>query len=299
MTKTIDLDESKITKKDDGTYILDFRRDRLGQKYFSRNIDNPWLPPKSDGSLQKISHGASLNLETLQWLVETFTNPGDTILDPMSGSGTIHWAATPGLARNTLAIEIEQTFAYLQRANIESLRVAPGLVGDVNLLEGDCRMFLPTPVDAVIFSPPYGSQFNTSKGGHLGEEGSFREEKHLAVGYGELAGNIGNLSIYPDYLQAMQVVYKLCNQSLPINGRMILITGDYTKDGRRVYVTADNIRIAMEVGFQIEAWHLRVKDATSLPQLTARRSRQKKGVENKELDIDYEDLVVLRKIRDV
>jgi len=83
---------------------LDFKRDVNRKLYF---VD------------ESREHGAKLELRTFEWLVNRYTSPGDTILDPMSGIGTVHFAAT--IDRRTWAIELAERFVEIQHMNMDKL----------------------------------------------------------------------------------------------------------------------------------------------------------------------------------
>jgi len=261
--------------------VLDFPRDNLRYKYFVRESNQ---------------HQAKLECQTFQWLVEKYTNPGDTILDPMSGIGTVHLAATMG--RNTIAIEISPEFVGLQWENVQKLTEVLGIPDgvDVQVLEGDCRRFLPLsePASAVIFSPPYGSLWKAS----AAPKSKFAEEKHINIGYDLQDANVGNISTYPLYLSAMKEIYKSCNQSLKMGSYLISVTKDYVKGGQRVYVSKDNMVQLIAAGFQLTDWHFRYTDP-KIFQIKARSLREEKGTGRAELDIDYEDILVCQKVEEV
>lgn len=256
---------------------LNFPRDVLRRRYF--------VPEASQ-------HGAKLEIRTFMWLVNVYTKLDDTILDPMSGVGTVHMAAIIG--RNTIAIELVPEFIEIQKASIEKMRQEAGLKGTVELLEGDCRRFLPLPigrVDTIIFSPPYGDVM-------LGKSKKTLEVRPVAAGYSDQDANIGNIPVYPLYLEAMKEVYRLCNRSVRVGATMVIITKDYVKSQKRVYCSKDNIRLATEVGWELKDWHLRYTDPRIF-QIISRQRRKESAVENPELDIDYEDLLVFSKVTDV
>jgi modification methylase len=272
--------------------ILDFKRDTLRKRYS--------VPEHRE-------HGAKLEVRTFMWLVEKYTKPGDIILDPMSGIGTVHIAATMG--RHTIAVELSPRFVEIQRMNIEKLQEEHGLTADYWILPGDCRRWLPlqeaeinmntppAPADAIIFSPPYAdvekagmtSGFTEKDGSHM-NVGAF--------GYDDQQANVGNITVYPLYLDAMRHIYKVCNQSLEMGGPLIIVTKDKVKNNRRVYISKDNIRMALENGFDMEDWHRR--DAgIAIRQIVPQRRRIEKGTDRPELLIQYEDLIVMRKVKDV
>lgn len=248
---------------------LDFTRDTLRNKYFV---------PESR------THNAKMELRTYRWLVERYTQPGDTILDPMSGIGTVHFAATMG--RNTIGIEIEEHYAAIQHLNIAKLDKELGLTGKPMVINSDCRRVLPLPqgtVNAVIFSPPYGGALSN------------RSETRMIKSYGGRGGNVGNMTVYPAYLAAMKEIYRLCAESLSPGNILVTVCKDYIRDNERIYVSKDNVRIALEVGFMFEDWHRR-RVASSLAYRINQHNRAEKGAYSKDLDIETEDLLVLKKV---
>lgn len=140
-------------------------------------------------------------------------------------------------------------------------------------------------------SPPYGDVQSKTVGAKASQ---FHDEKHIKIGYSEQVANIGNLTIYPAYLSAMREVYKACLLSLKPGGPMVIVTKDYIKQGERVNVTIDNLRVAKEAGFEFEDWHRRFTDP-KIFQLKSWKDREAKGTQKDELKIYWEDILVLRR----
>jgi len=103
------------------------------------------------------SHPAKMHLSLQIDLIERFTKVGDTILDPMAGSGTLLIACA--LGRNVILVELEEKFVKMQQANWKKIkRLGPMLgysMGQATLLQGDSRQLDNVLADACIFSPPY------------------------------------------------------------------------------------------------------------------------------------------------
>lgn len=255
--------------------VMLFPMDILRAKFFSK---------------ASTEHGAKMEIRSYQKMVELYTEPGQTILDPMSGVGTVHWAAT--LGRNSIGIEIEDRFVEIQTENMAMLGKNPGFTGTAQLLHGDCRRHMPVKADAVIFSPPYGTTFANVT------QDKFRAEKGLQRFYGSETGNVGNLGNYVDYVLAMEEVYKLCNRCLDIGGIMVFVTKDYVLQKKRVYVTRDNIRVALMAGFEIVDIHQRFVNPKVL-QIKNWSKMDERGEQNTELRIATEEFVVVRKTGDV
>ena len=254
-------------------------------------------------------HQAKLNVKLFLYLVEMYTEPGDLILDPMSGIGTVHMAATEG--RDTIACEIVPGFAAIQERNITKMDRDLGFGNNrTKLLVGDCRRFLPRESNefrlpgqtmAVIFSPPYGEMWKST-----GSKSKMQIEKHMEVGYDDSIANVGNLTIYPQYLEAMRTIYLKCWESLQPGEVLVSVCKDYIKNKERVRVSQDNLRVLTESGFQFEDWHLRNCDPMLFKQVHMKRRNEEnerrldEGLEllqeNKNNEILVEDILVVRKI---
>lgn len=102
------------------------------------------------------AHPAKMDAQLLIWLVEHYTEPGQTILDPMFGSGTTMLACT--LGRHVIGVELEQKFVDMAKQNWEKVQQRPQLgyaMGDCQILLGDARNLPQVLCDAVITSPPF------------------------------------------------------------------------------------------------------------------------------------------------
>ena len=64
------------------------------------------------------SHSAVFPKELPSWFIKLFTRPGDTVLDPFSGSGTTLVAAFQ-LDRNSIGIEVQKDYYELAIKNIQ------------------------------------------------------------------------------------------------------------------------------------------------------------------------------------
>jgi len=103
-----------------------------------------------------------MDAQLLLWIVDQYTAEGETILDPMGGSGTAMLACT--LGRNVIMVELEAKFIEMQRANWEKVRMMPQLgcqMGDCLIVQGDARNLGDVLADHAIFSPPFAETVTT------------------------------------------------------------------------------------------------------------------------------------------
>lgn len=78
----------------------------------------PSVAPKAQpGSRKANGHPCSRALSHMEWLVRWWSDPGETILDPFAGSGTVGLAADR-LQRDALLIEVQEEWAEIARRRI-------------------------------------------------------------------------------------------------------------------------------------------------------------------------------------
>jgi len=162
---------------------------------------------------ESVSHPAKMNLRLLTYLVENYTRPGETVLDPMSGTfSTSIVAALNG--RNAIGVELEEKFVKWGEKARERLEAIPSLTetGRITVIKGDARYLstLLASADTVMTSPPFSDTLHPRKGVLQAQEnmrGAGYDEKYirdsfqqpnqqLALakdGYGSDPANLGNL----------------------------------------------------------------------------------------------------------
>ena len=124
------------------------------------------------------SHPAKMHLSLQIYLIEHYTKPGDTILDCMSGSGTLLVGCA--LGRNVICVELEKKFVDMQKANWEKIKALGPILGykmgEAAILQGDARNLQSLLADSCIFSPPYeeamGKKHHSPKADKLSKEKS-------------------------------------------------------------------------------------------------------------------------------
>ena len=105
---------------------------------------------------ESFAHPAKMDAQLLIWLVEHYSEVGETILDPMAGSGTMMLAC--GLGRHCVLIELEEKFCKMMRDNWNEVKMRPQLgstMGECRIIQGDARNLEGVLADKIITSPPY------------------------------------------------------------------------------------------------------------------------------------------------
>jgi len=107
-------------------------------------------------SPDSFAHPAKMDAQLLIWIVENYTKPGETIFDPMAGSGTTMLACLFG--RNVVLVELEEKYCGMCEDNWEQVGMRPQLgveMGSCQIIQGDARQLEGLLVDKIVTSPPY------------------------------------------------------------------------------------------------------------------------------------------------
>jgi len=228
-------------------------------------------------------HPAKANIYLVQAIVEYVSEPEETIMDIMAGTGTIMTAALIG--RRVVCLDIEQPYIEILEEGANSLEaIAPGIGEMITIIEGDCLKLLPLPItDHIIFSPPYANIMKKKKLDKLSAEmigdGLLKYSKH--------PDNIGNLNEFL-YHQMMERIYKKTLDSLPAGGTLTIIIKDHIEKGQRMFLGERAERDCIRAGYELvlhEKW---------LPPGSAYVSFMRaRG----DVVVDDEDIIILRRPR--
>jgi hypothetical protein len=250
-------------------------------------------------------HPAKLHLGLLCWLVETYTRPGDTIADCMSGIGSTLLAAVSG--RNVIAREIEPRWLEIMQANAARIGEQAGLfVGHMDVGQADACQPWGYSADSILFSPPYGNEASSSGNARRtlpkmrgGVPITYRErwqyfQDHPTEGsvgafnfhYGSHPAQIGHWR-GERYWQAMQRIYTNARIALRDQGYLILVVKDHIHQGTRVQTADQTIALCESLGLVLHARHQRLVYPLSLWQ----RRRKEKGLPI----VEEEDALVFRR----
>ncbi len=184
--------------------------------------------------------------------IETYSDPGDLILDPMCGIGTTLVEAIH-TGRRAIGVELEPRWAKLARANIRHAR-RQGANTPARVIKGDARRtpsLLDTQhqqVDLIVTSPPYACQVNDVA------------ENATSIGVGPLRridttnysadrSNLGHARGYA-YLAAMSEVYEACATVLKPGGFFVLVTKDMRSGGALHNLSGDTITLCEDLGLR-------------------------------------------------
>lgn len=237
---------------------------------------------------ESFAHPAKLHLGLLAWLVERYTRPGETLGDPMAGSGSLLLALTQG--RHVIARDI--AYVSLIEANADRIRRQPTLtpLGHADIAYGDARQPWGWTADHLIFSPPYACEVRSPSNlpSYLSTEArqrltgrrweSLRRKVQAGTGasllfrYSDHPAQVGHLRGMA-YWAAMREVYGHAFAALQRGGVMALVIKDHIKDGQRVRVADHTVTLCEGLGFDLLDRHQRRVFPLSLWQ----RRRKERG----------------------
>src|SRR5688572_1952372 len=153
-------------------------------------IHNP--PPRKKGVLV---HPAKFPETMAQEFIEFFTKKGDTVLDPMAGTGSAPIAALRA-GRNSYGIELNPKYAQIAQQIIEEERASLGeqvINLKSEIINGDAAQLaiysLPT-IDYVLTSPPYWDMLH-AKGSETQKKR--RASTEMDVHYSDDPNDLGNI----------------------------------------------------------------------------------------------------------
>lgn len=212
-------------------------------------IHNP--PPRKKGVLV---HPAKFPETLAQEFIEFFTKQGETVLDPMAGTGSTLVAALRA-GRNSYGVELNPKYAEIAKQIIEEERTTLGdSVSSLHslIINGDAAQItkyreaspwdqLPL-INFVLTSPPYWDMLHV-KGAETQKKR--RESDELDVRYSDDPNDLGNIRDYDEFLGKLVNIYKGLKPLLCDKAYLTIIVKNVKKGGK-IYPLAWDI--ARELG---------------------------------------------------
>ena len=205
-------------------------------------IHNP--PPRKKGVLV---HPAKFPETMAQEFIEFFTKKGETVLDPMAGTGSSLIAALRA-GRNSYGIELNSKYVEIARQSIAEERNS---LGDSienlksEIVNGDATQItsfeLPI-IDYVLTSPPYWDMLH-ARGAETQKKR--RTSAELDVHYSDDPNDLGNIRDYDQFLEKLVHIYKGLQPFLREKAYLTIIVKNVKKGGK-IYPLAWDI--ARELG---------------------------------------------------
>jgi DNA modification methylase len=196
-------------------------------------IHNP--PPRQKGVLR---HPAKFPETLAQEFIEFFTHQGQTVLDPMVGTGSA-LAAALRCGRHSYGIELNPTYAEIARQVVAEERQALGekAAGLAALvIQGDAACFAEytaayqiPKIDYVITSPPYWDMLH-ARGAETQKKR--RAASGLDVVYSDDPNDLGNIADYEVFIDRLAHIYEGLQPCLSPGAYLTIIVKNVKKGGK-------------------------------------------------------------------
>jgi DNA modification methylase len=192
-------------------------------------VHNP--PARKKGVL---THPAKFPETLAQDFIEFFTKKGETVLDPMAGTGSTLIAALRA-GRHSYGMELNPRYAAVATNLITEERkalggAATGLVSQ--LFCGDASEIAARPferVDYVLTSPPYWDMLH-ARGGDT--QRARRNSPDLDVVYSDDPRDLGNIHDYEAFLEHLVSIYDKLRPLLRERAYLTIIVKNVKKGGQ-------------------------------------------------------------------
>ncbi len=217
-------------------------------------------PPQRDSL--KAQHPATFAESDIVRLIEFFTKPDETVLDPFVGSGSTLVACSQ-VGRHGIGIELVEQWVDVANQRIEN---EPNPMDvDLRVMQGDSRRQLcdiaDESVDFVVTSPPYWSILRKDWDHKVTAE---RKSKGLQTRYSDQADDLGNLESYDEFLEELGLVFEQCLRVLQEGRYMCVVVSDFRHGSRFIPYHSDISQAIEAVGFTLEGITVLVQDSKNL-----------------------------------
>jgi len=185
----------------------------------------PRPPPRRKGELL---HPAKFPETLVARFIEIFTKEGETVFDPMVGTGSSVLAALR-TKRSGIGVDLIPNFIEIAKARVlnefPSSLLQSHPLPQFKLIQGDATKLFEiqelqnTRFDYCITSPPYWSVL-TSNGS---EYQQLRRERKLPLVYSQLESDIGNIDDYDRFLKTLVDIYEDVASFLKSDGHLTVV----------------------------------------------------------------------------
>lgn len=213
--------------------------------------------PSAHGQNLRRQHGANKPPQLMEHIIEFFTKPAQSVLDPFAGvGGTLIGATLCG--RRATGIELNPRWieVYRQVCRQEGL-------AEQEMMEGDCLTVLEELAaagrrfDFVVTDPPYSVALEkTLSGDRYARRHANRRTDFDS--FGSDPRDLRNLSTFEEYYQAMGRMAALLHPLLGSGGYLAVIIRDSYQGGQYLMVSYEVSRRVEAAGFVmkgIKVWY--------------------------------------------
>jgi len=213
--------------------------------FFTKSVLRTSYPRTYSHDLRR-EHGANKPPHLMQHIIEFFTKPGGTVLDPFSGvGGTLLGASLAG--RRATGIEINPRWGEVYREVCRREGLA-----EQETIVGDCAAVLPTmrragrTFDLIATDPPYSVALAKTMCDGRYEVAQRRTDFDR---FSDAPGDLRNLPDFEAYYDAIERIAGDLLAVLRPKGYCAVIIRDSYQNGRYVFASAEVSRRFERAGF--------------------------------------------------
>ncbi len=194
-----------------------------------------WIIPKPPPRRKnEILHPAKFPETLIEQLIETFTLKGDTVFDPMVGTGSTVIAAMRTM-RHAYGVDLSAQYIRTSEERIEQERIPSLFPRDYTTAEvfvGDATRLEEIPglhglrFRYVVTSPPYWSML-TNPGS---ENQKVRRDRNLPLVYSDDKRDLGNISDYDKFLSILENIYEEIAKRLLDHGTLTVVVKNIKRE---------------------------------------------------------------------
>lgn len=226
------------------------RMNNLTGKQWLQNSFTIWKDIRKTSEEAKLKHPAMFPQELVERLIDIYTkDPGEVILDPFLGSGSTILAAM-NKGKKGIGIDLSKEYIELAQGRVDNFQtslldgeteiIQPLLINDDANKIG--KYVEPESVDLVVTSPPYWDILNMKR----------TADTKAIRNYSDHVTDIGNISNYDIFMDALKEIYTEVYKALKPNKRCVCVVMDIRKKDKFYPFHIDQTKIMQEIGFEIE-----------------------------------------------
>lgn len=220
------------------------RLNALDGKTWTRYSISVWDVGKNTAEL-RLRHPALFPQQLVRRLVEIYTKPGATVLDPFMGSGSTILAAQK-TGRLGIGFEISQQYIDIAQNRLAAIPQNKSELNAPKLFCEDARnvtqFIAPGSVDLVVTSPPYWDIHNQRR----------TADGKTPRPYSSSSQDLGNIASYDTFLDALGTIAKQLLIVIKPGHWCILIVMDLRKKNRFYPFHIHCIQQWTQNGFELE-----------------------------------------------
>ncbi len=246
------------------------RLNALSNREWLKRTKSVWYSRPGPRDELKQQHPATFAESDVARLIELFTKPGESVLDPFLGSGSTLIACLM-TGRRGVGVELVERWARVARQRIRRFLAQrngypePLVDPKRDVIVGDSRVVLRQfddgSFDFIVTSPPYWNILHKERGMKVEAE---RRRLRLPTRYSRRPDDLGNIPSYEEFLRQLRPIWAECRRVLAPGRYMAVVVSDFRHRERFYLYHADTARQLESVGLVLKGTIILVQDNKNL-----------------------------------